>query len=161
LISAIKFAISVLALAAACLAQEGLTVDNKHKERVSTPEAEKIYFSACSVVREEFDVKRPILPRVKLVLGASKNGVSWNEREIWLTRWDRYLFAQGVAMLAFADLLTGDRKVAMTKRAVNWSDATVEIERLAKYRAGPRSVVWHASSVLLTQARRCSSLGEK
>jgi hypothetical protein len=50
LINAMKFAISVLAMAAACLAQEGLTIDNKHKERVSTPEAEKIYFSACSVV---------------------------------------------------------------------------------------------------------------
>jgi hypothetical protein len=47
---------------------------------------------------------------------------------MWLTRWDRYLFAQGVVMLAFADLLTGDRKIAMTKRAVNWADSTVEIE---------------------------------
>jgi hypothetical protein len=35
-------------------------------------------------------------------------------------------------MLAFADLLTGDRKIAMTKRAVNWADSTVEIERLCK-----------------------------
>ena len=104
LINAMKFAISVLALAAACLAQEGLTIDSKHKERVSAPEAEKIYFSACSVVRQEFEVKPPILPRVKLVLGTSKNGVLWDEREIWLTRWDPYLFAQGVVMLAFADI---------------------------------------------------------
>jgi hypothetical protein len=132
LINAMKFAISVLALAGACLAQEGLTIDNKHKERVSTPEAEKIYFSACAVVREEFDVKTPILPRVKLVLGTSKNGVLWDEREIWLTRWDPYLFAQGVVMLAFADLLTGDRRMVMTKRAMNWADSTVGIERLAK-----------------------------
>jgi hypothetical protein len=35
-------------------------------------------------------------------------------------------------MLAFADLLTGDRKIALTKRAVNWADSTVKIERLAK-----------------------------
>jgi hypothetical protein len=132
LINAVKFAISVLALAAACLAQEGLTIDNKHKERVFVPEVEKIYFSACSVVREEFDVKRPMLPRVKLVLGTSENRVLFDEREIWLTRWDRYLFAEGVVILAFDDLLTGDRKIAMTKRAVNWADSTVEIERLAK-----------------------------
>jgi hypothetical protein len=132
MINAVKFAPFLLALATACWAQEGLTIDNKHKERMSTPEAEKVYLSACSVVREEFVVKRPILPRVKLVLGAKKNVVLWAEREIWLTRWDRYLFAQGVVMLAFADLLPGDRKIAMTKRAVNWADATVEIERLAK-----------------------------
>ena len=107
-------------------------IDSKHKEEVSTPEAEKIYFSACSVVREEFNVKRPILPRIKLVLGAEKNEVGFDHREIRLTRWDPYLFAQGVVMLAFADLLPGDRKIAMTKRAMNWADATVEIERLAK-----------------------------
>jgi hypothetical protein len=114
------------------LAQEGLTIDNKHKERVSTPEAEKVYLSACSVVEEEFVINHPILPRVKLVLGANKNVVLWAEREIWLTRWDRYLFAPGGVMLAFADLLTGGRKIAMTKRAVNWADSTVELERLAK-----------------------------
>ena len=132
LINTVKFAISILALAATCLAQESLTIDNKHKERVSTPEAEKIYFSACSVVREEFDVKRPILPRVKLVLGTRKNGVLWDEREIWLTKWNPVLFAQGVVMLAFADIMTGDRRMVMTKRAMNWADSTVEIERLAK-----------------------------
>ena len=132
MINAIKLAISVVALVAACLAQGSLTIDNAHKEKVSTPEVEKIYFSACSVVRKEFDSKRPTLPRVKLVLGASQNRVLFDEREIWLTRWNRYLFEQGVVMLAFDDLLTGDRKTAMTKRAVNWADSTVEIERLAK-----------------------------
>ena len=132
MINAMKFIVSVLALSAACLAQEGLTINNNPKERVSTPEAEKIYFSACAVVREEFDVKRPILPRIKLVLGASKNGVLWDEREIWLTRWDPYLFAQGVVMLAFAEIMTGDRRMLMTKRAMNWADSTVEIKRLAK-----------------------------
>ena len=76
MINAVKFATSVLAVATACLAQEGLTIDNKHKERVSTPEAEKIYFSACSVVEEEFVINHPILPPVKLVLGANKNVVS-------------------------------------------------------------------------------------
>jgi len=52
----------VLALATACLAQEGLTIDGKDKKKVSSPEAEKIYFSACSVVQAEFAVKRPIFP---------------------------------------------------------------------------------------------------
>ena len=132
MINAVKFAISILALAVAGLAQEGLTIDNKYKESMPAPEAEKIYFSACSVVRQEFEVKRPILPRVKLVLGASRNGVLWDEREIWLTKWNPYLFAQGVVMLAFADIMTGDRRMVMTKRAMNWADSTVEIERLAK-----------------------------
>jgi hypothetical protein len=132
MITAAKFAISVLALAAACLAQEGLTIDNKHKEKVSTPEAEKIYSAACSVVQREFDINRPLHPQVKLVLGADRNGVSLGKREIWLRRWNRYMFAQGVVALAFDDLMTGDRRIAMSKRAVNWADSTVEVERFAK-----------------------------
>ena len=62
MLTAVKFAISWFVLAAACLAQDGLTIDNKHTERVSVAEAEKIYFSACSVVQREFDIKRPLHP---------------------------------------------------------------------------------------------------
>jgi len=50
MLTALKFAISVLALAGASLAQDGLTIDNKHKERVSSPEVEKIYSSAKRAV---------------------------------------------------------------------------------------------------------------
>jgi len=62
MLTALKFAISVFALAGASLAHDGLTIDNRHKERLSTPEAEKIYSSACSVVELEFDIKHPLHP---------------------------------------------------------------------------------------------------
>jgi hypothetical protein len=81
MINTVKFAIFVLALATGCLAQEGLTIDNKHKERVSTPEAQKIYISACSGVREEFDLQRPILPRVKLVLGPTRTSYRFKDEK--------------------------------------------------------------------------------
>jgi hypothetical protein len=71
MINAMKFAVSVLALTAACLAQGRLTIDHKNNERVSSAEAERIYSSACAVVRQEFEVKSPTLPPVKLVLGAN------------------------------------------------------------------------------------------
>jgi hypothetical protein len=132
LINAVKFTISFLALATAWLAQKGLTIDNTHKEKVFVPGVEKIYFSPCSVVRKEFDVKRAKLPRVKLVLGTSENRVLFDERDIWLARRDRYLFAEGIVMLAVDDLLTGGGRTAMTQRAVNRADSTVEIEGPAK-----------------------------
>jgi hypothetical protein len=47
--NALKFGISILSLAALCLAHGGLTIDNKHQERVSAPEVGKVYSSACSV----------------------------------------------------------------------------------------------------------------
>ena len=130
--NAMKLAISVVALVAACLAQEGLTIDNKHKEKVSISEVEKIYSSACSVVQQEFGLKRPLRPTVKLVLGADKNEIWFEGREVRLTKWDRYNFAQGVVWLAFEDLMPSQQRLTIAKRAVTWVDSTVEIERLAK-----------------------------
>lgn len=89
-----KFAISVLALVGVCIAQDGLAIDSKHKERVSTVEAEKIYSSACSVVQRKFDIKHPLHPQVRLVLGADKNEIWFVGREIRLTKWNPYAFAQ-------------------------------------------------------------------
>jgi hypothetical protein len=134
--TAAKFAISVLALAAACLAQdglqEGLTIENNHKESVPTAEVEKIYFSACSVVQREFDIRHPLHPQARLVLGADKNEIWFAGREIRLTKWDRYTFAQGVVWLAFEDLMPSQQRMTIAKRAVTWADSTVKIERLAK-----------------------------
>ena len=132
MLTAVKFVISVLALAGAGLAQDGLTIDNKHKERLSTPEPEKIYSSACSVVEREFDIKHPLHPQVRLVLGADKNEIWFVGREIRLTKWNPYAFAQGVVWLAFEDLMPSQQRLTIAKRAVTWADSTVEIGRLAK-----------------------------
>ena len=94
------------------------------------PEAEQIYFSACSAVREEFDLRRPIRPRVKLVLGGDE--ISIAGREIRLTKWDRYAFAQGVVWLAFEDIMPSQQRLTVAKRAIIWVDSTVVVERLAK-----------------------------
>lgn len=132
MLTAVRFAISVLALAGVGLAQDGLTIDNKHKERLSTPEVEKIYSSACSVVEREFDIKHPLHPQVRLVLGADKNEIWFVGREIRLTKWNPYVFAQGVVWLAFEDLMPSQQRLTIAKRAVTWADSTVESERLAK-----------------------------
>jgi hypothetical protein len=66
MMNALNFAISVLALAAVCLAQDGLTVDNKHKERVFAPEVDKIYSSACSVVQAGRSSDWPSVPCMHL-----------------------------------------------------------------------------------------------
>jgi hypothetical protein len=112
----VKFAISILALPGTCLAQDGLTIDNKHKKRVSTPEAEKIYSSACSVVQREFGFRHALHPQVGLVLGADKNEVWFAGREIRLTKSDRYTFAQGVVWLAFEDLMPSLQRPTIARR---------------------------------------------
>ena len=125
----VKFAILVLTLSTVCAAQEGLTVHAKGRQKWPAEEAQKIYRSACSVVQREFGATHSVAPPVTLVLGADRNEVGLDQREIRLTKWNRNAFAQGVVMLAFDDLML-DRSVAMAKRAVTWADATVEVERV-------------------------------
>ena len=132
MLTAMKSAVSVLALVGACIAQDGLAIDSKHKEGVSTVEAEKIYSSACSVVQREFDIKHPLHPQVRLVLGADKNEIWLVGREIRLIKWNPYAFAQGVVWLAFEDLMPSQQRLTIAKRAVAWAGSTVEIERLEK-----------------------------
>jgi hypothetical protein len=128
----LKLEIVILSLATACLAQEGLTIQSKLKQRWPAAEAEKIYLSACSAVQREFGSNRAVRPQVKVVLGADTDTVLFHEREIRLTKWDRQLFAQGVVVLAFQDLMPVEQRVTLAKRAVNWADATVEAKQVEK-----------------------------
>ncbi len=121
-----------LVLATVCLAQEGLTVQNKGKQKWPTAEAQKIYLSACSAVQREFGGNRPVAPRVTLVLGANKNEVGFQGQEIRLKKWDRYGFAQGVVWLAFEDLMPSQQRLTIAKRIVGRAEATVDIEQLRK-----------------------------
>jgi hypothetical protein len=132
MMNALKFAIYILASAAVCLGQEGLTFQIKGKQKWSAGEAQKIYLSACSVVQREFGGNRPVAPRVTLVLGADKNEIRLTGREIRLIKWDSYAFAQGVVWLAFEELMPSQQRLTIAKRAVNWADSTVEVERLTK-----------------------------
>jgi hypothetical protein len=131
-ISAVRFTISVLVLAMACSAQEGLSIHSKGKQNWPAAEAEKIYVSACSPVQREFGSNRAIRPQVTVVLGADNDVVSFDEREVRLTKWDRRAFAQGVVMFAFEYLMPVEQRLMLAKRAVIWAVSTVDIERLAK-----------------------------
>ena len=124
----LKVAVVALTLTTACLAQEPLvTVRDKGKHKWHTEEVDKIYLSACTAVQREFGGDRTVRPRVALVLGSDKNAVNFDTVEVVLTKWDRDLFAQGVVILAFEELMTADRRVRIAKRALNWTDATVEV----------------------------------
>jgi len=121
-----------LILATVCLAQEGQTVQNKGKQKWPSAEAEKIYLSACSAVQREFGSNRAVRPQVRVVLGADKDVVSFDERELKLTKWNRHAFAQGVVMFAFEDLMPVEQRLMLAKRAVIWADSAVDIKQLRK-----------------------------
>jgi hypothetical protein len=121
-----------LILATVCLAQEGQTVQNKGKQKWPAAEAEKIHLSACSAVQREFGSNRAVRPQVRVVLGADKDVVSFDERELKLTKGNRHAFAQGVVMFAFEDLMPVEQRLMLAKRAVIWADSAVDIKQLRK-----------------------------
>lgn len=129
---AIGLGAAILVLATAGWAQGGFTVDSKGKDQLPAAEAQKIYDSACAVVEQELGGNRTVRPQFKLVLGAAKNSVNYDQRELTLTKWDPYLFAQGVILLSFEDLMSPKKSGEMAKRALAWADATIDVHHLTK-----------------------------
>lgn len=120
-----------LVLGASCFAQEGFAVRTNGKQE-RPADAERIYVSACSAVERKFRVGRPLRPQLTLVIGADENSAYWEAREIRLTKWDPYMFAQGVVIFAFEDLLPDGEKMAVARRAISWANSTVDAKALAK-----------------------------
>jgi hypothetical protein len=129
----VKVAMLVVAFASACCAQEAVVnVSSKGMQKWSPSEVDKVYLSACTAVQREFGDSIVLRPPVALVLGADANAVDFDKKTILLKRWDHSLFAEGVVMLAFEDLLTPQRRMMMTNRAVNLAQATVNIGEIGK-----------------------------
>jgi hypothetical protein len=129
----VKLAILVVALATACAAQEAVvSVTSKGKQKWSRFEVNRIYLSACGAVQREFGNGTVLRPPIALVLGADQDAVDFDKKTVLLKRWDRDLFAEGVVILAFEDLLTPQRRMIITNRAVNLAEATVEVGEMVK-----------------------------
>jgi len=129
----VRVAMLVMACASASCAQEAVVnVSSKGKQKWSPSEVDKVYLSACTAVQREFGDSAILRPPIALVLGADINAVDRDKKTILLERWDRTLFAQGVVILAFDDLLTPQRRRTITNRAVNWAQATVDVAEINK-----------------------------
>lgn len=140
-----RLTVFALVLAAGCWAQNLLTVQIKGRQKWSAEEVDKLYLSACSAVQREFGGTRPVRPQFTLVLGADKDQADLDRRELRLIKWNPDLFAQGVVVFAFEDLMPLQERMAVARRAVNWAGSTVESKRS---RNSERSVVseavlWH------------------
>jgi len=127
-----RLTVVVLVLTAGCWAQNLLTVQAKGKQKWPAEEADKLYLSACSAVQREFGGSRSIRPQITLVLGANKDQAVLDSREIRLIKWNPYLFAQGVVVFAFEDLMPPEHRSAVARRAVNWAGSTIEIKAISK-----------------------------
>jgi hypothetical protein len=128
----LQFAVAVLLLTTACGAQSFLIIQPTAQQRVPPRDATKIYQSAMAAVQREFGGVRPVDTQITVVVGADANEAVWDKREIRLTKWDPYLFAQGIVIFAFEDLMPTDRRLAIAKRALTWTDSTVDVHAITK-----------------------------
>ena len=110
-------------------------VRNPRNQAMPYAQAETIYLSACRVVEQEFRRAEPLRPRLTLVLGASRDGVYFRNREIQLKKWNDYQFAQGVVLLAVDDMLPKDKKILLTRLSVLEAESTVDVRELEGGRA--------------------------
>jgi hypothetical protein len=112
--------------------QTGLTIRDASNKKWHTSAADKVYLSSCAVVQREFGIGHELRPAVTLIVGAEKDVLDFDRREIRLTKWDPYLFAQGVVVLAFEDLLPKKEVLSVAKRAVSWADSTIDAKEETK-----------------------------
>jgi hypothetical protein len=114
-------------------AQEGIVnVNSEGKQKWSPSEVNRVYLSACTAVEKDFGNRVLLRPNIVLVLGADKNAVDFDKKTILLKSWDRGMFAEGVVVLAFEGILTPERRIMITTRAVNLAQATVNVREITK-----------------------------
>ena len=97
-------------------------------------EAESIYRNACEIVQHDFRNSAVELhPHFAVIIGADRDEVhARRERpdQILMKRWDPVIFAQGVVLLAFDEVLTPDLIRQMRDRALRISNSTVDVTAL-------------------------------
>jgi hypothetical protein len=72
--------------------------------------------------------------RFTVVIGAERDEVlarrTTQDDELWMKKWDPNVFAQGVVLLAVEQSLTPDVVRLLSRRAVRYSNATVDVSGL-------------------------------
>jgi len=94
-------------------------------------QAEKLYQSACAVVKRDFHGTTDLRPRFAVIIGTDHNEVH-GRSEIWLKQWNPALFTEGVVVLAFEQVLTPDDIKHIGEEAVRYTDATINVADLGK-----------------------------
>lgn len=138
----LKIFVTLIVLASAGLAQSSsdgsFSVRHSKNANVSLSpaemrQAENLYSMACAVVKHDFHSGAGELhPRFTVVIGAENNEVHSarmkhdSDAELWMKKWNPMVFAQGVVVLAFDEMLTRDVITQLGNRAVRYSNATVD-----------------------------------
>src|SRR5271169_6461180 len=113
------------------------TKPNFSLSKAQMREAESLYRSACAVVEHDFrSGEGQLHPHLTVVVGEDRNEVHAENtelhvgNELWMKKWEPTVFAQGVVVLAFGQMLTVDVIQRLGMRAVRYSYATENVAGL-------------------------------
>jgi hypothetical protein len=84
-------------------------------------EAERLYQSACAVVRHEFQSDVELHPHFTVVIGTERDELNCTRTErgeIRMKKWDPIKFTQRNVILAFEQMLTPDAIVQLGNRVI-------------------------------------------
>ena len=134
----LKVMVTLLFLVSTCAAQassEGSFVVRYNKKphfsftSAQMHEAETLYRNTCAIVQRDFRSSSELHPRFVVVLGTEQDELYavHGKTEIRLRNWNPSRFTQGVVILAFREMLTADAIQQLAKRAVQYSNATVDV----------------------------------
>jgi hypothetical protein len=107
---------------------------NLGSENVSFGEIEKVYLAVCGAIKREYSRSTPIRPRLIVHLRASQNLLHYPGREVWLTKWGRYRFADALVDIALREMISPQDKLRPSNLAVTQASATVSLCELKNCR---------------------------
>jgi hypothetical protein len=122
-----KLGILLALFASTAGAQEPFTVRNPKHQKWPPAEADKIYTSSCAIVRQEFHSIHLLRPTFTLVLGADKDVLSLDQRELRLRKWNSQLFSEAIVLLSFDEMLPVEERLRLMQRAMRWAEATTDV----------------------------------
>jgi hypothetical protein len=141
----LRVMVTLFVLASAGLAQSSVdgSFSVRHSKRANFSlsraqmrEAESLYQSTCTAVQQNFHSIDALRPHFTVVIGTDRDEVHSGGMkvdgglEIWMKKWDSSVFAEGVVVLAFQQLLTQDVVKRLKRQAIRSSNATVDVAEL-------------------------------
>jgi len=137
----LKVFVTLLLLAAASLGQDSpnhyFVVQQAGKSSPASDarlrEAENLYLSACEVVQRDFHMVESVRPHFTVVLGAERNEFH-TASTVWLKDWNPAMFTQAVVVMAYYQMLTTDMQKQLTRRALEYANASVNVGELKDHR---------------------------
>lgn len=135
------FPVALLLILLGVQFSSGQNFSVRNPKGLNFPEAEanRIYQSAADAIQKEFHQSEAVRPQFTLMLGADKNHLEGTE--LRLIKWDSSVFAQGVVLLSFQQLMSRDRTIRLVQRTISQANALITP---GEVRAAPRTPVMPA-----------------